>query len=187
MKSLQTALLLLSLISPVTLRATEISPSPAATNSAPVTPPKSTPAPASPATIPSPSPTPSPLLPRQIADIHATILLPKEWTLLPGKLMEGDVLLATREKVVTASDPWTTGLSMTIDRNGAKDSGQKASDYAMGLAREANAKAGDEATPIKESQTGPFHEARFDFTVPDDPPLLVTEVREPMTPPALSP
>ena len=85
-------------------------------------------------------------------------------------------MLATREKIVSESDPWTTGLSMTIDRNGAKDSGQKASVYAMGLAREAHEKAGDEATPLRESQSGPFHEVRFDFPIPSEPPLIVSEV-----------
>jgi hypothetical protein len=116
------------------------------------------------------------LAPRDLPEIHARILLPKDWTLIPGKLLEGDVLLATREKIATENDPWTTGLSMTIDRNGAKDSGQKASDYALSLAHEANEKAGDEATPLKESQSGPFHEVRFDFSVPGDQPLAVTEV-----------
>ena len=65
---------------------------------------------------------------------------------------------------------------MTIDRNGAKDSGQKASVYALGLAREAHNKAGDEATPLRESQSGPFHEIRFDFPIVGEPPLLVSEV-----------
>jgi hypothetical protein len=104
------------------------------------------------------------------------MLLPKDWTLLPGKLLEGDVLLATREKISSESDLWTTGLSMSIDRNGAKDSGQKASDYARSLAQEASEKAGEGATPIKESEAGLFHEIRFDFPVAGDQPLLVTEV-----------
>ena len=137
---------------------------------------------------PSISPSPSPsattalinnspqLVSRELPEIHATILLPPDWTLLPGKLLEGDVLLATREKITNENDPWTTGLSMTIDRNGAKDSGQKASDYARSLAHEASEKAGDDATPLKESQTGSFHEIRFDFSVDADQPLLVTEV-----------
>lgn len=113
---------------------------------------------------------------RDLPEIHAKILLPKNWTLIPGKLLEGDVLLATREKISTENDPWTTGLSMTVDRNGAQDSGQKASEYALALAHEASEKAGDQATPIRESQAGPFHEIRFDFPVEGDPPLAVTEV-----------
>jgi hypothetical protein len=113
---------------------------------------------------------------RELPEIHATILLPKDWTLLPGKLLEGDELLATRDQIATPSDPWTTGLSMSIDRNGAKDSGQKASVYAINMAREARQKAGDEATPIQESQCGSFHDARFDFVVNADQPLLFTEI-----------
>lgn len=119
---------------------------------------------------------PPTLVPRDLAEIHAKISLPKEWSLLPGKLLEGDVLLATREKITSENDPWSTGLSMTIDRNGAKDSGQKASEYAISLAREAREKAGDEASPLKESQSGNFHEIRFDFPVASEPPLIVTEV-----------
>ena len=65
---------------------------------------------------------------------------------------------------------------MTIDRNGAKDSGQKASVYALTLAREAHEKAGDEATPLKESQSGAFHEIRFDFPITSEPSLLMSEV-----------
>jgi hypothetical protein len=130
-----------------------------------------------PATSPSNSSSTT-LIPREIPEIHATMLLPKEWTLLPGKLLEGDVLLATREKITSESDPWATGLSMTIDRNGAKDSGQKASDYALALAHQASDKAGDEASPITESQAGPFHRIRFEFPVAGDQPLLVTEVLE---------
>jgi hypothetical protein len=133
-----------------------------------------------PASSPSPSATaatnPPTLVPRDLPEIHGKISLPKEWTLLPGKLLEGDVLLATREKISNENDPWTTGLSMTIDRNGAKDSGQKASDYALGLAREARDKAGEEASPIKESQAGPFHEIRFEFPLATDQPIQVTEV-----------
>jgi len=137
--------------------------------------------------IPLPSASPSPiatatetnqptLTPRDLPEIHAKISLPKEWCLLPGKLLEGDVLIATREKITSENDPWTTGLSMTIDRNGPKDSGQKASDYAMALAREAREKAGDEASPLKESQSGPFHDIRFDFPLASEPPLIVTEI-----------
>jgi hypothetical protein len=111
-----------------------------------------------------------------LPEIHAKILLPKDWTLIPGKLLEGEMLLATKEKITGDTDPWTTGLSMTIDRNGAKDSGQKATDYAMGLARELNEKAGDEATPIKESQSGAFHEISFEFPVEGDQPLQMTEL-----------
>jgi hypothetical protein len=65
---------------------------------------------------------------------------------------------------------------MTLDRNGAKDSGQKVADYAMSLAREAREKAGEEASPLRESQSGPFHEISFDFPVPGDQPLQITEV-----------
>jgi hypothetical protein len=129
-----------------------------------------------PTSQPAASPSSSPLIQQELPEIHASILLPKDWTLLPGKLLQGDVLLATREKITNESDPWTTGLSMTIDRNGAQDSGQKASDYAMALAREAQEKAGDEASQIQESQSGPFHEIRFDFPIASDQPLLVTEV-----------
>jgi len=135
--------------------------------------------------LPSPAASPSPvttetnqptLATRDLPEIHAKISLPKEWSLLPGKLLEGDVLLATREKITSENEPWTTGLSMTIDRNGPKDSGQKASEYAMALAREAREKAGEEASPLKESQSGPFHEIRFDFPLASDPPLHVTEL-----------
>ncbi len=158
------------LISPVLALATDILPPPQTDPST------ATPAPsAAPTALPSPSTTTA-LVSREIPEIHATMLLPKDWTLLPGKLLEGDVLLATREKIISDSDPWTTGLSMTIDRNGAKDSGQKASDYALALAHEAREKAGDEASPIVQSQSGPFHEIRFDFPVAGDQPLQVTEV-----------
>lgn len=130
----------------------------------------------------SPTPTPvkktseSELKEREISEIHGRIALPVDWTLIPGKLLEGDVLLATREKITGESDPWTTGLSMTIDRNGAKDSGQKAGDYALGLAKEAAEKAGEEASPVKETRNGEFREFRFDFPVASDPPLRITEV-----------
>lgn len=123
------------------------------------------------------SPAPDTVLqPRELAEIHSTMLLPKDWTLIPGKLLQGDVLIATRDKITNSTDSWNTGLSMTLDRNGAKDSGQKASIYALGLAREAHDKAAEDATPIKESQSGPFHEIRFDFSVAGDQPLLITEV-----------
>ena len=148
-------------ITPPTNPATKIEPTPAPTPS-----PMATPA----------SATAAPLVAKSLPEIHASMLLPKDWTLLPGKLLEGDVLLATREKISSESDLWTTGLSMSIDRNGAKDSGQKASDYARSLAQEASEKAGEEATPIKESEAGLFHEIRFDFPVAGDQPLLVTEV-----------
>jgi hypothetical protein len=113
---------------------------------------------------------------RDLPEIHGKISIPKDWTLLPGKLLEGDVLLATKEKVTCENDLWTTGLSMTVDRNGPKDSGQKPSEYARALAREAQEKAGEEATPIKESQSGGLQEFRFEFPVPADTPLTVTEV-----------
>ena len=64
---------------------------------------------------------------------------------------------------------------MSIDRNGAKDSDQKASDYALSIARGAAEKAGEEASPLKESQDGAFHQIRFDFPVQGDQSLLVTE------------
>jgi len=118
----------------------------------------------------------SDLISHELPEIHGSISLPKEWTLLPGKLLEGDVLLAAKEKITGENDPYTSGLSMTLDRNGAKDSGQKASDYAMVLAREARDKAGEEASPLRESQNGPFHEVSFDFPVPGDQPLQITEV-----------
>jgi hypothetical protein len=46
----------------------------------------------------------------------------------------------------------------------------------MSLAREAHDKAGDEASPLRELQNGPFHEIRFDFAVAGDLPLQITEV-----------
>ncbi len=113
---------------------------------------------------------------RELPEIHGRISIPKDWTLVSGKLLEGDVLLATREKISSENDPWITGLSMTIDRNGSKDSGQKASDYARSLAQEAREKAGEEASPIKESQTASFRELRFDFPISAEQPLIVTEV-----------
>jgi len=130
----------------------------------------------SPLSVTTTTPPASGLISHDLPEIHGSIELPKDWTLLPGKLLEGDVLLATREKITSENDPWTTGLSMTIDRNGAKDSGQKASDYAMSLAREAQEKAGEEASLLKESTAGAFHEIRFDFPIAGDQPLSVTEV-----------
>jgi hypothetical protein len=112
----------------------------------------------------------------ELPEIHGSISLPSDWTLLPGKLLEGDVLIATKEKVSGENDPYTTGLSMTLDRNGARESGQKATEYAMSLAREAHDKAGEEASPLHESQEGTFHEIRFDFPVAGDQPLQITEV-----------
>ena len=126
-------------------------------------------------TSPTPA-SPPPLIMHELPEIHGSIALPKEWTLLPGKLLEGDVLLATKEKIAGENDLYSTGLSMTLDRNGAKDSGQKVADYAMSLAREAREKAGEEASPLRESQSGPFHEISFDFPVPGDQPLQITEV-----------
>lgn len=123
----------------------------------------------------SPDTTPA-LIPHDLTEIHGSISLPKEWTLLPGKLLEGDILLATKEKISGENDPYTTGLSMTLDRNGAKDSNQKPTEYAMSLAREAHEKAGDEASPLRELQNGPFHEIRFDFPIAGDLPLQITEV-----------
>ncbi len=116
------------------------------------------------------------LSPRIIKDIRAKIMLPPEWTLLSGKLLEGEVLLATREKITGENDPYLTGLSMTVDKTGAKESSQKASIYAMGLAREAREKAGEEGSPIVEKHEGAFTEIRFEFPVAGDQLLLVTEV-----------
>jgi hypothetical protein len=65
---------------------------------------------------------------------------------------------------------------MRIDRNGAKDSGQKAGDYAMGLALEAREKAGEEASSITDSPSGPYRRIRFEFPVPSEPPLQITEI-----------
>jgi len=148
---------------------------PAIPTNSPTAPSPISPPPPAAATLPANSCQP-PLVSHDLPEIHAKISLPKDWTLIPGKLLEGEMLLATKEKISGDTDPWTTGLSMTIDRNGAKDSGQKASEYAMGLARELNEKAGDEATPIKQSQSGVFHEISFEFPVEGDQPLQMTEV-----------
>lgn len=149
------------------------SPTPAPTASA-------SPSPSAPPSATQASPSPSaaqPLLEvREIPDIHGKIALPKEWTLLPGKLLDGDVLLATREKIAGENDPWTTGLTMTVDRNGAKDSGQKASAYAQSLAEEAREKAGEEASKLTSTENGAFREFRFDFPVAGEQPLLITEI-----------
>jgi len=115
------------------------------------------------------------LVPHAIPEIHASISIPKDWNLVQGSLLDGGVLLATKEKITGENDPWSTGLSMSIDRNGAKDSDQKATDYALSIARGAAEKAGEEASPIKESQDGAFHQIRFDFPVQGDQSLLVTE------------
>ena len=116
------------------------------------------------------------LMPREISGIRAKILLPKEWNLLEGNLEDGGIVLATREPIASENDPYTTGLSLTIDKTGAKESGQKASNYARTLAEAAREKAGEEASIITESQSGTFHEIRFDFPVEADHPLLDTEV-----------
>lgn len=152
-------------VTPVTLPSTNVPTSLVATNAATTNPPTAN----LPATTPS-------LIAHNLTEIHGSISLPKEWTLLPGKLLEGDVLLATKEKISGENDPYTTGLSMKLDRNGAKDSNQKPTEYAMSLAREAHDKAGDEASPLRESQNGPFHEIRFDFPIAGDLPLQITEV-----------
>jgi hypothetical protein len=102
--------------------------------------------------------------------------VPEGWTFLPGKPLEGDVLLVVKEKISDENDPWTTGFSMTVDRNGAADSGLKPGEYALGIAREAREKAGDEASPITESTNGLFREIRFEFPVQADVPLMVTEI-----------
>jgi hypothetical protein len=116
------------------------------------------------------------LVPHELPDIQGAISIPKEWTLITGKLLEGDVLVACREKISGADDPWTTGLTMTIDRNGAKDSGQPAGEYALGMAKEAREKAGDEAGEIKETRNGKIREFRFEYPVALDAPIQVTEV-----------
>jgi hypothetical protein len=116
------------------------------------------------------------LVAHELPDIQGTISIPKDWTLITGKLLEGDVLVASREKIATAEDPWTTGLTMTVDRNGAKDSGQPAGEYALGMATEAREKAGDEAGEIKETRNGKVREFRFEYPVALDTPILVTEV-----------
>jgi hypothetical protein len=160
------------------LGAANSSPSPSAATATPSPTAKASPT-NSPAPIPS-SPTSNPakeaLVTRDIPGIRGKISIPSDWTFLPGKLLEGDVLLAVREKITSENDPWNTGLSMTIDRNGAKDSGMKAGDYALGIAREAREKAGEEASPISDSTTGAYREIRFEFPVQTDSPLLVTEV-----------
>jgi hypothetical protein len=157
------------------LGATSPSPSPSV---API--PTSTPTTNSSAATSAPSATAGsskvPLTTREIPEIHAKISIPADWTMIPGKLLEGDVLLAVREKITSENDSWSTGFSMTIDRNGAKDSGMKAGEYAKGIAIEAREKAGEEASPITESTNGPFHDIRFEFPVQSDPPLKVTEV-----------
>jgi len=111
-----------------------------------------------------------------LPEIHGKISLPKGWTLLPGKLLDGGVLLATREKIHDENDPWTTGLTMSVDFTGARDLDQKASAYALTLATDAREKAGEEATPVTESQSGPLRTIRFEFPLATDPPLMVTEL-----------
>jgi hypothetical protein len=170
---------LLSVATPLSnLGAANSSPSPSQATATPSPMAKASPT-NSPTPIPS-SPTNNPakeaLVTRDIPGIRGKISIPSDWTFLPGKLLEGDVLLAVREKITSENDPWNTGLSMTIDRNGAKDSGMKAGDYALGIAREAREKAGEEASPISDSTTGAYREIRFEFPVQTDSPLLVTEV-----------
>lgn len=149
-------------------------PSPATTSAKATASPTNSPAPiSSPAKA---NPVKDALVTRDIPGIRGKISIPSDWTFLPGKLLEGDVLLAVREKIASENDPWTTGLSMTIDRNGAKDSGMKAGEYALGIAREAREKAGEEASPISDSTNGAYREIRFEFPVQTDTPLLVTEV-----------
>lgn len=113
---------------------------------------------------------------KEIPGIRGRISLPADWTYLPGKVLEGDVILAVREKIRDENDPWTTGMSMTLDRNGASDSGMKPSDYALGIATEAHEKAGEEASPITQTTNGLMHEIRFEFPIASDPPLVVTEI-----------
>lgn len=129
--------------------------------------------------VPSPSPTPTrgpSLTMHEVPGIRAKVPVPEGWTFLPGKPLEGDVLLVVKEKIRDENDPWTTGFSMTVDRNGAADSGLKPGEYALGIAREAREKAGDEASAITESTNGVFREIRFDFPVQGDAPLMVTEI-----------
>ena len=52
----------------------------------------------------------------------------------------------------------------------------KAGEYALGIAKEAREKAGEEASPISDSTNGSFREIRFEFPVQTDIPLQVTEV-----------
>jgi len=158
----------------VTVAGKSSSPTPLTIPAVPYATPTPTTAPTN-STSPTPASPPA-LIMHELPEIHGSIALPKEWTLLPGKLLEGDVLLATKEKIAGENDLYSTGLSMTLDRNGAKDSGQKVADYAISLAREAREKAGEEASPLRESQSGPFHEISFDFPVPGDQPLQITEV-----------
>ena len=116
------------------------------------------------------------LVPHELKEIHGSISLPKDWSLVVGKLLEGGVLIATREKISSENDSWTTGLTMTVDPNGAGESGQPVGDYALGLAREAREKIGDEASEISESRNGRIREFRFDYPLASDVPLQVTEV-----------
>jgi len=158
------------------------SPSPLA-SATPATSPTANPI-SSPAMTPSPSASPSPdkattksaLIPHDIPGIKGKIAIPGDWTYLPGKLLEGDVLLAVREKISDENDQWSTGLTMTLDKNGAADSGMKAGDYAMGIACEAREKAGEESSPITESTNGVFRDIRFEFPIQGDTPLVVTEL-----------
>lgn len=119
---------------------------------------------------------PTGLVVREIREIHARIPLPKEWTLLEGSLRDRGVVLATKESISSENDPYTTGLSLTIDRTGAREANQKASDYARNLAGEAREKAGDEASAVTESRSGPIHELRFDFPVETEQSLMMTEL-----------
>lgn len=113
---------------------------------------------------------------RDVPGIRAKVAVPEGWTFLPGKPLEGDVLLVVKEKIHDENDSWSTGFSMTVDRNGAADSGLKPGEYALGIAREAKEKAGDEASSITESTNGVFKEIRFDFPVQGETPLMVTEI-----------
>lgn len=139
---------------------------------------------ASPAVTHSPSPTASPsptpsgpeLASSELKEIHGSISLPKDWSLVVGKLLEGGVVIASREKITSENDTWTTGLTMTVDPNGAGESGQPVGDYALGLAREAKEKIGEEASEISESRNGKVREFRFDYPLAGDIPLQVTEV-----------
>lgn len=117
-----------------------------------------------------------PLAAREIPEIHGSISLPKDWSLVMGKLLEGGVLIASREKIASENDSWTTGLTLTVDSNGAGESGQPVGDYALGLAREAREKIGDDATEISETRHDKVREFRFEYPLPGDVPLRVTEV-----------
>lgn len=152
------------ILSSTTTSATINSPSPSTSPSA------------SPSTNPAPARTAPAMVTKEIPGIRGSLTLPADWTYLPGKVLEGDVILAVREKIKDENDSWTTGMSMTLDRNGASDSGMKPSEYALGIASEAHEKAGEEASPISQTTKGAVREIRFEFPIASDPPIAVTEI-----------